>query len=75
MKDFLTADQTEQLKEKKWTVNPKGFWVELYKEDFTEMAWKDYCKIIGASLPVIKDCIKFNDEYYAYYPVKNKLNK
>ena len=47
MKDFLKNKQVKELAKKGYSVKPKGFRVGLYAEDFTEMAWKEYCNIVG----------------------------
>lgn len=51
MKKFLTDEQIETLKKKKWKVNPKGAYLTIYRDDFgyiNENIWEQICQQVGA---------------------------
>lgn len=41
--NFLTKNQIENLTERNWAVSPKGQYLTLYREDFTNHAWHEIC--------------------------------
>lgn len=43
MKNFLTTKQVAELNEKKWDVNPNGFYLDLYRDEFNEDVWEQMC--------------------------------
>lgn len=43
MKNFLTTKQVAELNEKKWDVNPNGFYLDLYRDEFDEDVWEQMC--------------------------------
>lgn len=45
----LTDEQIEQLENKDWQVKPEGCYLELYKEDYSQLSWKSMCDIVGSS--------------------------
>ena len=47
MANFLNKKQVKKLKKRSWKVNPKGFYVNLYVEDFKKSDWKKLCEIAG----------------------------
>jgi hypothetical protein len=47
LKTFLAPHQVEDLKQKNWEINAKGFHLILYAEDYTEYGWIEICNAIG----------------------------
>jgi len=43
MKKFLTNRQVNILQEKTWDVNPNGFYVDLYRDEFDNDVWEQIC--------------------------------
>lgn len=52
MQTFLSVNQIETLKNKKWETNPKGKYLTLYREDFTYRAWEEVCQQLDISTQV-----------------------
>jgi hypothetical protein len=49
MDNFLQENQVQTLESKKWVVKPNGFYVILYREDYSGTGWNELCKVIGCS--------------------------
>lgn len=51
MKNFLTSKQVAKLKEKNWDVNPNGYYINLYRDDFghNDSEWEQICDQSDAS--------------------------
>ena len=48
--NILNEEQVKQLTDKKWFVNPKGAYIDLYPTDFeNNTIWEDRCEQVGAS--------------------------
>lgn len=60
---MLTEKQTTELENKDWNVKPKGCWLELYKEDYSQIGWEEICKIIGNST----ECNSVKVLIFGYY--------
>lgn len=45
----LTDEQIQQLEDKDWDVKPSGCYLELYREDYSQLGWEEICKIVGNS--------------------------
>ena len=56
MADFnLTDEQSETLKEKGWTVKPFGFYITIYRDDFTYPTWCEICKETGVYPDLVQE--------------------
>jgi len=44
MENFLNENQVVELQEKGWGVNPKGFYIILYSDDFMQDVWEILCE-------------------------------
>ncbi len=49
MTDFLNNKQVSTLQDKNWIVKPKGFYLTLYREDYSSIGWDEICKVVGCS--------------------------
>ena len=49
MENFLNDNQVKELETKDWVVKPKGFYLTLYREDYSEIGWNEICKVVGCS--------------------------
>lgn len=50
MKNFLTNEQIEKLQAKHWDIVPKGGYINLYPEDFTNISiWEQICDQLNVS--------------------------
>lgn len=43
MRKFLTNRQVNTLQENKWSVNPDGFYIDLYRDEFDDDVWEQIC--------------------------------
>lgn len=43
MKDFLTSTQIETLKAEGYDVSGKGFYINLYRDEFDSDVWEQIC--------------------------------
>lgn len=50
MNNFLNETQVKELETKDWVVKPKGFYVTLYREDYSEIGWNEICEIAGCTI-------------------------
>lgn len=44
MGNFLSENQVSELQELGWGVNPKGFYITLYSDDFMQDVWENMCE-------------------------------
>ena len=54
MKKFLTSNQITRLKEKDWNVDPEGFYIDLYRDEFDEDVWEQICDQAEVSYDIDK---------------------
>ena len=54
MKNFLTSKQVAELKEKNWDVKPKGFYIDLYRDEFDHDVWEQICDQVDADYDIDK---------------------
>lgn len=50
MDNFLNDTRIKKLESKDWVVKPKGFYLTLYREDYSEIGWNEICKVVGCSI-------------------------
>ena len=54
MRKFLTNNQITRLKEKDWNVDPEGFYIDLYRDEFDEDVWEQICDQAEVSYDIDK---------------------
>lgn len=54
MRKFLTSNQIARLKEKDWNVDPEGFYIDLYRDEFDEDVWEQICDQAEVSYDIDK---------------------
>lgn len=54
MKNFLTKKQIEDLQAKNWEVNPMGFFIDLYRDEFDNDVWEQICDQAGSIYDIDK---------------------